>query len=163
MILHWYDHPRSNGTTYQRSITGLRGGDVTLVGPYREGLKTGGCDGIKTQDLVRLATEAAAGMTPHVVFEGIVIATIYERWAAWAKARGDVVFMYLTTPLEVCLQRIQVRNGGKDIKEDLVADKVKAIESTRLKMVAAGLPVFQLDWQGDPLAQAQDIIARGGL
>lgn len=160
VILTWYKQPRKDGSTYDRSIPGLQGSGVTLVGPYREGLKTGGCDGIKTQDLVGQAVEAAAPLGPVTVFEGIVISTIYERWAAFAKRRGDVMFMFLSTPLEECLRRIQQRNGGKDIKEDLVADKVRSIEATRVKLVAAGLPVHVLDWQGDPVAEAQEIIAR---
>ncbi len=47
-----------------------------------------------------------------------------------------MVWAYLDTPIEVCLARIQARNGGKPIKEDLVRDKIKSIEATRYKAKA---------------------------
>jgi thymidylate kinase len=55
---------------------------------------------------------------------------------------------YLDTPLELCLERIRGRQeaAGKvrEIKIDLVKDKIKAINATRAKMQAAGIATVLL-------------------
>ena len=115
--------------------------NLVIVGPYRTAC--GGCDGIKTQDLIRQSVKLAAAMAKHVLFEGVIVSTLFSGYKELAdqlrqEKRGDMVWAYLDTPLDVCLARIQHRNGGKPINEALVADKVKSIEATRRKATEAG-------------------------
>ena len=121
---------------------------LTIIGPYDT--DCGGCDAIKTQDEVCAAVMEAAGRTKHVLYEGVIVSTLYSRYRALAEKlrerdKGPVIWAYMDTPLDLCLTRIQNRNGGKLIKTELVADKVKAVESTRLKALAAGEFVMSLD------------------
>lgn len=115
--------------------------DLIIVGPYRTAC--GGCDGIKTQDLICEAVENAFAEANNVLFEGVIVSTLFSRYHALARKlgskspQGRFCWAYLDTPLETCLARIQERNGGKEINEGLVASKVRAIESTRLKALEA--------------------------
>lgn len=140
-----------------RSISGLEAPERGLiaVGSYRN--ECGGSDGIKTQDLVCEAVTAAAGKARHVLFEGVIVSTLFSRYLALSARLGGMVWAYLDTPVEVCLERIATRNGGKAIKEDLVRNKIKAIESTRRKAVAAGEHVVILDYR-NAVAQVEDML-----
>ena len=92
-------------------------GDYT---PAAAGATTAGLDRIKTQAAAKAVAELV-GRDPDVkavLFEGVVVSTIYGPWQEWSKANGGMIWAFLDTPLEVCLKRIQERNGGKPIKED---------------------------------------------
>lgn len=119
---------------------------LILVGSYRT--QCGGADGIPTQNLIKEAVAKAASMNHHVLFEGVIISTLFSGYRELSKVmRGAghaYNWVYLGTPLEECLSRIQARNGGKPIKVDLVKDKIKAIESTRRKAVQAGETVYTI-------------------
>lgn len=71
----------------------------------------------------------------------------------------------MQTPLEVCLQRIRQRQeaSGKvrEIKQDLVADKVKAVAATRTKALVAGFTVYDLPFNQEHAALL-DIMSGGG-
>lgn len=121
---------------------------VAVVGPYRTAC--GGCDGVKTQDAVCDAVRGAMVMADHVVFEGVVVSTIFKRYLDLSRELGGMVWAYLDTPLDVCLERVYRRNGGKPIKEDLVRDKFTSIARTCEKAEAAGERVLLLPWK-DPL------------
>ena len=146
-----------------RVVPGHLGADkVLLVGKYEKG-KCGGCDTIKTQDMIRSAVKAAADMSQGevVLFEGVIVSTIFKSYLDFAqqiKRLGhQYCWAYLNTPLEVCLQRIKERNKGRPVKEKLVADTVKSISSTRFKAKQVGEWVEVLDWR-DPVNQLRGII-----
>lgn len=117
--------------------------DLIVVGPYRT--ECGGCDAIGTQDQVCESVASAAGLAEHVLFEGVIVSTLFERYRKLSLRLGGMVWAYLDTPVELCLARIAARNGGKPIKEELVRDKVRSIESTRRKALAAGERVEIVD------------------
>lgn len=121
-------------------------GDYT---PAAAGATTAGLDRIKTQAAAKAIIEFAASNTAvrAVLFEGVVVSTIYGPWADWSKANGGMIWAFLDTPLEVCLKRIQERNGGKPIKEDQVAAKHRTIARVREKALADGEQVRDLHWQ----------------
>jgi predicted ABC-type ATPase len=121
-------------------------GDYT---PAAAGSTTAGLDRIKTQAAAKAVAELV-GRDPEVkavLFEGVVVSTIYGPWQEWSKANGGMIWAFLDTPLEVCLKRIQERNGGKPIKEDQVADKHRTIARVREKALAAGEAVVVLRWE----------------
>lgn len=109
---------------------------VVIVGPYHT--QCGGCDAIKTQDLVKEAVRKAASFNlKTVVFEGVLVSTIFKGYLelsrSLVKEGHSYLWGYLDTPVETCLARIQARNGGKPIKEKLVHDKVRSIKNTYYK------------------------------
>ena len=124
----------------ERRVLGARVAslDLIVVGPYRT--DCGGCDAIKTQELVCESVRLAARQAKHVFFEGVIVSTLFSRYLTLSREhpRAPFLWAYLDTPLDLCLARIQTRNGGKPIKTELVADKVRSIERTRQKALAAG-------------------------
>jgi hypothetical protein len=105
-----------------------------LVGDYRGAI--GGCDRIHTQEEVE-----------RRIRQGIIVSTLFQRWYVFSRSVGGMVWVYLDTPLEVCLKRILDRNQNTPFNEQLVRDKVKSIDSTRLKAVAAGERIVVLHWE----------------
>lgn len=129
--------------------------EVVLIGPYI-GRKTGGCDCLPDFDTVRRTVSAAALLYQHVVFEGVVLSTVYSSWATFDDARGrDIVWAFLSTIPQVCLARIYVRNGGKPIKEELVLSKHRSILKVREKATADGRCVRELAGDRSDTARLQ--------
>lgn len=115
-----------------------------VVGPY-DGKKTGGCDRISTVADTQAAVDEAGLRGNIVLFEGIIVSTVYSTWLEYSKRQEyPFIWVYLTTPLSMCLNRICDRNGFKQIKEDLVADKYRCIARTMDKAIADGEVVLQL-------------------
>lgn len=127
-------------------------GGIAIIGDYTPaaaGATTAGLDRIKTQAAAKAVAELV-GRDPDVkavLFEGVVVSTIYGPWQEWSKANGGMIWAFLDTPLEVCLKRIQERNGGKPIKEDQVADKHRTIARVREKALADGETVRDIHWE----------------
>ena len=119
-------------------------GDYT---PAAAGATTAGCDRIKTQEATKLALQYIAENkgVKFVLFEGIVVSTIYGPWKEWGDANGGMAWAFLDTPLDLCLERIQVRNGGKPVKEDQIAAKHKTIARVQEKAFNDGQTVLNLD------------------
>jgi predicted ABC-type ATPase len=133
---------------------------VVLVGDYlAQGCS--GLDRIKTQAAAKSIIELAAGLQDvrAVVFEGVLVSTIFEPWLQWSRAHGGMTWAFLSTPIETCLSRIQARNGGKPIKEEQVRDKHKGIARISLKANLAGERVIVLPWL-DPTQALVDEIYR---
>jgi len=135
---------------------------VGVVGKYET--DCGGCDGIKSQDAVVDAVWAMVEQAPDTVFEGVLVTTIFDRYLTMAREaqrrREGFTWVFLHTPLKVCLERIQLRNGGKPIKEDLVADKIKSMMSVRHKVRQLPDQVYlDLD-SADPFTQLAEYMAK---
>jgi hypothetical protein len=89
-----------------------------------------GCDALKdTEEMIealKLAAEHFPGF--DLIFEGIIPATIEGPWVPRLLEHGGPVRQlalgYITTPFEVCIERIKGRNApGKEFKEELVRGK----------------------------------------
>lgn len=98
------------------SLEGLADKDVHVVGSYHTAC--GGCDGIKTQDEVCARVRRFAKMG-HVVFEGLLISHIYGRYKALHQeldglmGQGPYHWLFLDTPLEVCLENVAKRREAR--------------------------------------------------
>lgn len=111
---------------------------------------TAGCDRISRQADIKAALLAARELegVDVVLFEGVVVSTIFGPWWKFSNEVGTTsnrdtfgwgfVWAFLDTPLNVCLARVQIRNGGKPIQEDLVSDKHRGIARVRDKAKEAG-------------------------
>nr|QIG67110.1 P-loop NTPase domain-containing protein [Rhizobium phage RHph_TM26] len=142
-------------------VTDLPGvGSVCCVGSYSQA--QGGLDTVPNFELQRMAIAHAAAICDHVICEGVLASTVAGSWLEFfvrtQMAGLKVAVCYLDTPLDVCLARIKERQerAGKvrDIKEDLVADKVKAIDATRAKFDAAGISTYTL-FSREDMCEAQ--------
>lgn len=129
-------------------------GGLAMIGDYTPAAKgtTAGCDRIRTQAAVKSVLELIGRRddVQLVIFEGVVIATIFGPWLDWERENGGMVWAFLDTPLDVCLARVQERNGGKAVKEDQIADKHRTIRRVRDKVLQtypAGGRVADIRWQ----------------
>lgn len=129
------------------------GNTVGIVGRYET--DCGGCDTIKTQDLViqRVKDQAHFG---HVVFEGVIVGDIYGRYKVLSDEYppGVFVFAYLNTPLEICLERVAKRRAAKgkdptDFNAALVEQKYNNAIRQKAKAAREGAAVISLDWLSD--------------
>lgn len=124
---------------------------VIIVGLYET--TAGGMDTLPSFPLAQQAIRNAVQLARQhdfqaVLFEGVLCSTVWGSWAEFDKEMDGIGAKYhwcfLIPPLQVCLDRIQARNGGKEIKEDLVADKIKAVKTTRTNAIYAQRRVFDL-------------------
>jgi hypothetical protein len=117
-----------------------------VVGPYTA--DCGGCDRLENTEEVRKAILAALQLKPrYVIFEGVIISTVYESWYQFSRKVGGMHWVYLDTPEKICLQRVAKRNDGTEFNQQLIRDKIRNIEATRRKAIAAGEHVTTLRWK----------------
>jgi thymidylate kinase len=145
-------------TTELGKIIGYQGRNrtgnlVSIVGRYET--DCGGCDTIKTQDLVIQRVRNAAHFG-HCVFEGVIAGDIYGRYKALSDTYkpGEFVFAYLDTPLELCLERVGKRRAAKgkdptDFNAALVEQKYNNAIRQANKARHEGATVIVLDYKHD--------------
>ena len=87
---------------------------IYLIGPYKEGVASGGADGMITKvtdvvDMVRKGYEADG----HVLVEAMMFSGsgFKSKWPAGINAIGNVKFAFLDTPVEVCIERVLARRA----------------------------------------------------
>lgn len=113
--------------------------------------KTGGMDTYGTNAETRTALFHALTNYPDydIVMEGVIASTIKSTYAELFKQLQEyghqVLIMAFVPPLEVCLERIQQRNGGKAINEDLVASKWRSVDSGVDYFRNEGLTCLRID------------------
>lgn len=112
-----------------------------VVGSYEN--TCGGCDGIKTQDETESRIKTLLSCGYSVLFEGLLISTLTSRWEKFAKnIDANMLFYYLDTPIEECIERVKQRRilagNQKPFNTENTVNRVKAIETTRQKLTAAG-------------------------
>lgn len=133
-----------------------------LVGDYSANAKgtTAGLDRIKTQAGAKEAIVNAAGLdnVSIVLFEGILVSTIYTPWRDWSQSIGGMIWAYLDTPIDVCIKRVQERNGGKSVKDDLIKSKYTTIDRTMAKAKLDGERTETLDYR-QPLNDLRRLIS----
>lgn len=112
-----------------------------VIGSYEN--TCGGCDGIKTQDETEDRIRFLLGYGYSVIFEGLLISTLTSRWEKFAKSiDANMLFYYIDTPVEECIERVKLRRlqagNTKPFNTENTVNRVKAIETTRQKLTAAG-------------------------
>lgn len=101
-----------------------------ILGRYDDGIKGGGVDNVtgilhksylatggegNSMDAVQLAVQSWHEEGYHVIFEGLIVTSVWGRWRRMADEL-PVHFLFLDTPLEVCYQRVLQRSGGRSPK-----------------------------------------------
>lgn len=108
-------------------------GPIYVIGPYRTAC--GGCDAIKTQDEICKLVKKYAKLG-HVIFEGVIVSTIYERYKKlMLQYGGPYRFIFLNTPLDVCLSRIRQRRKAAGNKKPLDPTTTKAKYEAILRVI----------------------------
>lgn len=91
--------------------------------------KTGGLDTYKNNKETRMALAWAWTYTNlDVLMEGVIASTIKSTYAELFKDYPSTIIMSFLPPIEVCLERIYQRNGGKPIKEEQVYSKWRTVD-----------------------------------
>jgi hypothetical protein len=114
---------------------------VYILGPYN--VPTGGCDQITHYDSI-LALVEKYSAKGHVIFEGVIVGSVWGRMGALLEKSGeDAVMLYLTTSLEDCISRVQqrrdIRKDAREFNPKNLAAKYHATAKIREKVVEAGL------------------------
>lgn len=137
---------------------------VGIVGRYET--DCGGCDTIKTQDLVIARVKNAAHFG-HAIFEGVIVGDIWGRYKALSDeyAPGEFVFAYLNTPLKLCLERVAERRARKgkdptDFNAALVEQKYNNAIRQMHKARREGATVVVLNYTAD-VAQLTKLLETG--
>lgn len=113
--------------------------------------KTGGMDTFKNNAETMLALMYALKNYPEydIVMEGVIASTIKSTYAELFKELEEdghqVLILAFLPPIDVCLERIQKRNGGKPINEELVASKWRSVYSGVEYFREAGLTCLRID------------------
>lgn len=117
--------------------------NLFIVGSYETA--TGGCDGIKTVDMVMFRVLRAYELGYSVLFEGLLISGINSKLIELSKKVNMVAFT-LNTPLEVCLKRVTKRRAKAGNTAELnprnTEQKFKAVLSSRKALKEAGVRVI---------------------
>jgi thymidylate kinase len=82
----------------------------------------GGCDTIKNMDDVFASAVDHGGRGNNVLFEGIMISGEYKR-AVDLGHKFPAIFLVLTTPIDVCIERINQRRQLKGKTDSVVPDR----------------------------------------
>lgn len=107
------------GPTKERILgLGCKEWNVAVVGQYREGFATGGCDGIKEPAEIVKRLLFLSRRFRYVILEGVLVAHTYERYHDVARENPHLEyhFLFLDTPLELCLKRVRERNANSPRK-----------------------------------------------
>lgn len=123
----------------------LRDGGIVL-GSYETAC--GGCDTMGTfAQIERAIRDRLKSKPPYLIFEGIVVSTVFGTWFKFSQSIGGMTWAFLDTPLTVCIERVYGRNRGARIGEDLLRRKFQSIDTVRLKAIESGEKVVVFDWR----------------
>lgn len=118
--------------------------------------KTGGLDGFPNTDFTKKVFWYLLKKFPeyNLMLEGVLASTVFSTYAELFKLakkkypEHEVYIVSLLPPLNTCLKRIQKRNGGKPIKEDLVESKWRTVQRNVQKFEHSGLTSLIWDNRG---------------
>lgn len=145
-------------------------GRIGVVGPYSSAC--GGLDQVQDFATSRAAIRYMIDTLGcrHVVAEGLLASGVYGSWGEYSallRGQGHVyAFCYLQTPLEVCKERIKLRQAaagkpGKAIQWQLVEGKYAQVVSNRQKALEAGEVVYDLPYLSEVQAVIDIMAGRG--
>lgn len=125
--------------------------DCGVIARYTE--TGGGCDGIKTADEVVRRVKLFHSRYRTTVFEGVLVSHTFSRYARLADELGreNYWFLFLNTPLETCISRVERRRRAKgNLKsldpKNVIKDHKCDWEVLRPRFKDAGYNVGILDW-----------------
>jgi adenylate kinase family enzyme len=115
----------------------IKGGGVdNITGRLFKRYQTGGGDG-NSMDAVDMQVRRWAERGRHVIFEGLIVTSVWGRWLEMAKDL-EMMFLFLDTPMETCYERVLERSGGRTPKGypgDSDLEKKHAAEQKRISSI----------------------------
>lgn len=115
--------------------------------------KTGGMDTLKNNDITKRTLCAALDLYPEydVLMEGIMASTIRSTYVELfhevedVYANIQVIVMSFLPPVEIAIERVYKRNGGKPIQEDAVRGKWMSVERSHKAFKEDGFTAIRCD------------------
>lgn len=116
--------------------------------------KTGGLDTISGPAVTRMCLLAALDAFPeyNVLMEGIIASTTFSSYSEMFKEVQvkywkslKILVVSLLPPVEVAIERVYQRNGGKPIKEELIQAKWGMVYRSHKKFKDAGFDTVRVD------------------
>lgn len=124
------------------------GRSLAVVGHYETAC--GGCDTIPSLDRIIELVRQSHIAGHDVLFEGLLIASEYTRTVQLHHDGLPLRVVQLTTPLDLCLESINLRRRAKtpdkeDVNPKNTTTKFRGVLSICNKLEASGVPVQRLD------------------
>lgn len=115
--------------------------------------KTGGMDCLPNNEVIQKTFWYVLKKYPDydMLLEGVIASTISSTYINLFKEAEErypdrkVVVLSFNTPVDVCLERIYKRNGGKPIKEDVVILKWGIVQRAAKKFKDSGFSTIEID------------------
>lgn len=112
-----------------------------VVGPYTS--ECGGADAVQPYALIPQLIEKYATKGGHVIFEGALISSCWGVIGESLERRGrDASVLFLDTPLDVCVERVnarrRARGDARAFDASKLAGKHARIARLKEKVIAAG-------------------------
>jgi thymidylate kinase len=128
---------------------------IFILGPYTA--TCGGLDSVGSWAEVSQLVETYADQG-HILMEGLLSSTYYGGLGQFLdKYRPNIIFAFMDTPLEVCIDRVKTRraNAGntKPFNEENTRNREKPIQNVRIKVEALGHRVEVIRHDDHPLNQ----------
>jgi len=100
--------------------------NTALIGTYLT--NCGGCDSLGNTQVVKDVLKHLWRKDVHILYEGVIVGDIRETfYRIMLEFRAihtrELSFCFMGTKFKECLRRIQSRNGGKSINEEMVRQK----------------------------------------
>ena len=116
------------------------GDTLCVVGNYD--IACGGCDSIQPYDNIWPRVVEMIEEGDHALFEGALVSSGYGRIGIATEDYGDdVVFVFLDTPLEICVENIYQRRMSRG-KDEPLTDKT--IDNVRKKKKAVDNSIVRI-------------------
>lgn len=114
---------------------------LAVIGDYTNAC--GGCDGIQPYSDILPRILKAKECNDHVLFEGALVSSSYGTIGrALEQFPGEVVYAFMDTPLDVCLERISLRRAAKGnlepVNPEATTAKFKSVEGSKRQIDAVG-------------------------
>lgn len=115
--------------------------------------KTGGLDTYKNNTMTRIALELLWNLPFHIIMEGIIASTLRKTYvdlfSDFSQRKGlvrrTVAVVSIMPSIETCVNRVNLRNKGKSVKEELIAKKWKIVERNARVFEELGFKSLKLD------------------
>ena len=121
-----------------------------VLGKYHN--RCGGCDGINKAEEVVRRVRVLSQRYRNVLLEGILVSHTFARYSALASEISDYSFLFLDTPLDLCISRVKQRRAERgDTRpfdpKNVIKDHHNIWDTVRGKMVEAGHSVHVIHWK----------------
>lgn len=138
----WKPHFAKGTPTQPRAH---RIGNLYVIGRY-SGAPCSGADGLYPLKDIVLPLIRHYAKLGHVLIEGLVLSSAVSLWTDVAEEfPGEVLLAFMDTPVDVCIQQVYKRNGGKSINEKQLTSHHGTIQRQRARFEEMGLRTLVID------------------